>query len=110
MTFQNVKVGSLPPHELEGVIDNTAARFGRLCEDLYKRAAREIVHPNMDLETLITRSVCHAMRIPVKEEQGESDPAGPTSPDEPDGSDGPAQPEPTFAVYVKDEEDMDDTA
>jgi hypothetical protein len=108
MAFQNVKVGSLSPQKLESVIDDTAARFGKLCESMYKKAARELlstreVGPDMDVETLVTRSVSRALRIPAKEEQGESEPVGPAEPV------GPQEPEPTFAVYIKDDE-MEDTA
>lgn len=104
-SLQHEKVGSLSPRKLESIIDDTAARFGKLCEDLYKKAAWDLATPDMKLEALIKRSVSRALLCsPVMEQQGES-----VGPPEPGESVGPPAPEPTFAVYIKDEE-MEDTA
>lgn len=109
MASENVKLGDLPIKRVEKIIDDTADRFGELCAECFRRAAREIARPDMEIKTLVTSAVARAMsnkdgtgmRKPlgvVKEEQDESDPA----PEEA----GPEGPEPSFAIYLK-EGDMD---
>lgn len=114
MASENVKLGDLPMKRVEKIIDDTADRFGKLCAECFRKAAREIARPDMEVKTLVTRAVARAIynkentgmiREPlsvVMEEQGESE----LVPDEPV----PDEPEPSFAVHLKNEGDMDDTA
>lgn len=107
MAYENVKLGDLPAKRVDSIIDDTAERFGKLCADCFRQAAREIARPDMDVKTLVMRSVAKAVsnkaREPlgvVKEEQGESEGSSAEDP-------GPAEPEPSFAIYLNEGGDMD---
>lgn len=119
MSLENVKLGALPAKRVERIIDDTAERFGKLCAECFRKAALEIARPNMEVKTLVMRSVALAVSNkggpldPVKEEQDESDP-GPDPEDMSPEDMSPENmspedrvPEPSFAVYLKDEGDMD---
>jgi hypothetical protein len=109
MSLENVKLGDLSAKRVERIIDDTAERFGKLCAECFRKAAMEIARPDMEVKTLVMRSVALAVSNKgkpldsVKEEQDESDPVA--EPEDMSPKD--HFPEPSFAVYLKDEGDMD---
>jgi hypothetical protein len=106
MAYENVKLGDLPAKRVDRIIDDTAERFGKLCEDCFRKAAREIARPDMDVKTLVMSSVARVVSNKAREplgvvkEEGESEGSGTHDP-------GPTEPEPSFAIYLNEGGDME---
>jgi hypothetical protein len=108
MSFENVTLGDLPIEKVEEIIDDAAVRFGKLCAERFRRAARDIAEPDMDVKTLVMRAASHAvynkenagiMREPLRVVHEEQDESYPDL-----GQDDPVS-EPSLAVYLKEQDD-----